>query len=82
MQSSWDSLLETIVNILVGFLVALLSQLIIFPAYGIQTSLHTNLQITGWFTLVSFLRGYCLRRWFNGRHIVRRLVAWVRENLL
>lgn len=66
-QSRLASLLEAIVNILVGFLVALLAQLVVFPHYGIQASFSTNVQITGWFTLVSLIRQYILRRWFNGK---------------
>ena len=67
-QSRFDSLLETTANITIGYLVALLSQLLIFPHFGINLPLSSNLLIGGWFTLISFLRGYILRRWFNGLH--------------
>ncbi len=68
MQSHFDSFLETTANITIGYLVALLSQLLIFPHFGINLPLSSNLLIGGWFTLISFLRGYILRRWFNGLH--------------
>lgn len=68
MQSRFDSLLETTANITIGYLVALLSQLLIFPHFGINLPLSSNLLIGGWFTLISFLRGYILRRWFNSLH--------------
>ena len=68
MQSRFDSFLETTANIAIGYLVAILSQLLIFPHFGINLPLSSNLLIGGWFTLISFLRGYILRRWFNGLH--------------
>jgi len=64
-QTKKDSLVESLTNVLVGFGVALVSQLLIFPLYGIHVALSTNLQIVGWFTAISILRGYALRRWFN-----------------
>jgi hypothetical protein len=64
-QSKLESLLESIVNILVGFGVALISQLVIFPTVGIEIPLSTNLVIGFWFTLISLGRSYIIRRWFN-----------------
>lgn len=68
-QSRIASLLEALVNILVGFLVALAAQLVVFPLFGIQASFGTNVKITCCFTLVSLARQYVIRRWFNGRLI-------------
>lgn len=68
MQSRFDSFLETSANITIGYLVTLLSQLLIFPHFGINLPLSSNLLLGGWFTLISLLRGYLLRRWFNGLH--------------
>ena len=64
-QSRLDSVIESIVNIAIGALVALLAQLLIFPRYGLHPTFGENLQITFWFTLVSFARSYLLRRYFN-----------------
>lgn len=64
-QTRKGSLLEAIVNILVGAVVALLSQLVVFPMYGVHVSFNTNLSITAWFTGVSLVRSYWLRRAFN-----------------
>jgi len=47
--------------------VALASQVIIFPMFGIYVSLSTNLGIMFWFTLISIIRSYVVRRWFNAR---------------
>jgi len=67
MQTRLQSTIESVANVAVGYFVALLSQLAIFPAFGIHVSLTSNLAIGGWFTVVSLVRTYMLRRWFNGR---------------
>lgn len=66
-QTRLGSLLESALNVLVGYLVALVSQLAIFPLYGIHIPLSSNLAIGVWFTIVSLVRSYALRRWFNSR---------------
>lgn len=66
-QTRLESLIESIINILIGYGVALLSQLLIFPMFGIQVSLTDNLLIGAWFTAVSLVRSYAIRRWFNAR---------------
>ena len=66
-QSRLSSLIESIMNVVIGYGVALLSQIIIFPVFDIHISLQTNLWIGAWFTLISLLRSYVIRRWFNAR---------------
>ena len=65
-QSRFMSLVESCANIAVGYVVALLSQLAIFPMFGIHVTLADNLAIGAWFTVISLVRSYILRRWFNG----------------
>tara|TARA_R110000851_G_scaffold182261_1_gene331363 strand:- start:483 stop:731 length:249 start_codon:yes stop_codon:yes gene_type:complete len=64
-QTKLESLLESIVNIIIGYGVALASQLLIFPLVGINVPFSTNLWIGLWFTLISLARSYVIRRWFN-----------------
>ena len=66
-QTRLGSFYESVINITIGAGVALMSQLIIFPLYGIEVSLNTNLGIMAWFTLISVIRSYVIRRWFNDR---------------
>ena len=68
MQTRIGSLVESLLNILVGFSIALASYMLIMPLYGIHTSFKTDLAITFWFTLVSVIRSYALRRMFNYFH--------------
>lgn len=65
MQTKFGSFLESLTSTLLGFGVALVSQLIIFPKFGVHLSLQDNLYITLWFTLISVARSYLIRRLFN-----------------
>jgi phosphate/sulfate permease len=64
-QSRKMSLVESIANIAIGYLVALTAQLIVFPLMGIPVSLSQNIVIGAIFTVVSLARSYVLRRVFN-----------------
>lgn len=66
-QTKLGSLIESLMNILIGFGVALASQIAVFPFFGIYVSLKTNIWIGVWFTVISLVRSYVIRRWFNAR---------------
>jgi len=66
-QTRISSFIESLMNILIGYFVALASQLLIFPLFNINISIETNLWIGAWFTLISLIRSYIIRRWFNAR---------------
>ena len=67
-QTKLQSLIESIANIVIGYLVALASQLAVFPLFGINIPLSDNLLIGFWFTVVSLIRSYAVRRYFNWRY--------------
>lgn len=67
-QSRFGSTVEVLAGTLIGYLVALASQLLIFPWFGFRPSLGENLLIGAFFTLVSLVRGYFVRRLFNHLH--------------
>lgn len=64
-QTKTVSMIESISNVVIGYGVALLSQIIIFPIYGIDINLKTNIVIGFWFTLISIIRSFTIRRLFN-----------------
>jgi hypothetical protein len=66
MQTKTQSFIEAWANVLVGYVVALISQLLVFPMFGIEIPFSSNLAIGAWFTVISLVRSYVLRRWFNG----------------
>ena len=78
-QTRLDSLIESLVNIVIGYGVALASQIIIFPFFGISVPLETNLWIGAWFTVISLVRSYVIRRWFNSK--IKKTVSYISERL-
>lgn len=68
MQSRRQSMIETAVSVTIGYLVALASQIAIFPLFGIHATVADNLMIGAWFTIISVVRGYAVRRFFNWMH--------------
>ena len=66
-QTRLGSLIESFVNILIGFGVGVGSQMLIFPLFNIHVTTVENFAIGAWFTVVSLVRSYAIRRWFNAR---------------
>ena len=64
-QSRLMSFCEAIANVTVGYGVAVLTQILIFPMFGLHTTLAQNLQMGAVFTVVSIVRSYVLRRVFE-----------------
>ena len=64
-QSRAMSLVEATANVVVGYSVAVLTQLLVFPLVGQNTTLAENLRIGAIFTLVSIARSFTLRRLFE-----------------
>jgi hypothetical protein len=65
MQSRMMSLVEAVVNVVVGYGVAVATQMIVFPWFGLSLRLEQNLKMGAIFTAVSLLRSFLLRRAFN-----------------
>ncbi len=65
MQSRRMSLIEAVANILVGYGLAVLTQIVVFPMFGLQVSVSENFLLAALFTGISLIRGYTLRRLFN-----------------
>jgi hypothetical protein len=59
------SFAEALTNVVAGYLIALATQLLLFPLLGVHLSTVENATIAGVFTIVSILRSYCLRRLFE-----------------
>ncbi len=68
-QSKLHSLYESLVNVTIGYFVAMAAQLLIFPLYDIHISLTSNFEIGGWMMIISIIRSYILRRLFNNATI-------------
>lgn len=64
-QSRTMSLVEAIANVAVGYGVAVVTQMLVFPVFGLQTTLAQNLKLGLIFTVVSIARSFMLRRVFE-----------------
>ena len=76
-QSRIDSLMESFCNIIIGLVVSTLANWIILPVVlGVTLTLGDNLLIGTFFTIISIIRSYTIRRMFNGRSIWEALKSW------
>ena len=71
-QSRVMSLVESVANVIVGYGVAVLTQILIFPIFGLHTTLAQNLKMGAVFTIVSLGRSYALRRLFERIRVANR----------
>ena len=64
-QSRTMSAAESVANVAIGYGIALATQVVVFDALQIPVSLGQNLWIGAVFTVVSLIRSYILRRFFD-----------------
>ena len=65
------SLVEAASNVVAGYLIAVATQMVAFPLFGLDLPLATNLLIGAIFTAVSLARSYLLRRLFEAIRVRR-----------
>ena len=63
-QSRIMSLVEAVANVIAGYGVAVVTQILIFPIFGLHTTLAQNMKMDAVFTVVSIARSFALRRFF------------------
>ena len=68
-QSRLMSLVESLANVLVGYVVAVVTQMAVFPLFGLDVTVTENLLIGLIFTAVSIVRSYALRRGFEALRV-------------
>ena len=71
MQSRWMSFVEAVTNIVVGYGLAILTQIIVFPLFGLHASLSEKLLIGCFSVGVSLIRSFAIRRLFDGAWMTR-----------
>ena len=64
-QTRLMSLVESVANVIVGYGVAVGTQILIFPMFGLHATMTQNLKMGVVFTVVSIARSYVLRRLFE-----------------
>lgn len=68
MQSRKASVIETVTNLAVGFVISVAVGHFLFRAMGHPLSMAENVFTTLVYTAISFVRGYFVRRAFNQLH--------------
>ena len=71
-QSRGMSMVESATNVVVGYVLAILTQLAVFPLFGLEAALGEHLAIGTAFVAVSLARGYLLRRVFERIRVANR----------
>jgi len=64
-QSRTMSLVESLTNVAVGYGIAVITQIVVFPLFGLSTTLAENMAMGAIFTVVSIARSFTLRRLFE-----------------
>ena len=70
-QSRIMSLVESLTNVAVGYGIAVITQMVVFPLFGLSTTLAENMAMGAIFTMVSIARSYMLRRVFETKRQIR-----------
>ena len=68
-QSRTMSLAEAVANVAVGYGVAVVTQILIFPMFELHSTLAQNLKIGALFTAISLVRSFTLRRLFEAMRL-------------
>lgn len=66
-QTRLGSLIETMFNVLIGLAVSMVANQLVFPRFGFHPSMAENVAISVIYTVISIVRQYVIRRWFNAR---------------
>jgi len=80
-QSRAMSLVESVANVIVGYGVAVATQILIFPIFGLHTTLAQNLKMGAIFTIVSIGRSFALRRLFEAIRVKAKKPPLTRRRL-
>lgn len=64
-QTRRMSAVEAAANVAIGYGVAVLTQAVVFPLFGLRASVGEHFGIAAIFTAISLVRSYAVRRLFN-----------------
>ena len=67
MQTKKQSAIESLTSTTIGIIIGIVLNLTILPIFGYPVSLSDSLWISVIFTVISIIRSYIIRRWFNSK---------------
>ncbi len=78
-QTRLGSLIEAIINVLIGFGINFSANMLIFPLFDFHITPGANFALGLIYTVISVVRSYAVRRWFNAR--LQRLASAVATSI-
>jgi len=66
-QTRLGSFIEAIINVVIGFGINFTANMFIFPLFGFHITPGANFVLGLIYTVISVVRSYAVRRWFNAR---------------
>jgi hypothetical protein len=66
-QTRLGSFIEAVINTCIGFAINFTANMFIFPLFGFHITVSENFVLGLLYTVISVVRSYCIRRWFNGQ---------------
>lgn len=67
MQTKKQSMIESLTSTTIGIIIGIVLNLTILPIFGYPVSLSDSLWISVIFTVISIIRSYVIRRFFNSK---------------
>lgn len=67
MQSKKESFIETLTSVFVGWLIGVILNMLVLPLFNYNITVIDSLWVSLIFTVVSVIRGYVIRRFFNSK---------------
>ncbi len=64
-QTKLASIIETVLNISMGYVINTATAILLLPVFGVYLSIGLNMKISAAMTIVSVVRSYFVRRAFN-----------------
>ncbi len=66
-QTKLGSFYESVINIIIGWIINFTANMTIFPLFGWEISVEQNIYLGTIYTFISLIRSYVIRRWFNAK---------------
>ena len=70
MQSKKQSLIESLTSVFIGWLIGVILNILVLPLFDYNITVIDSLWVSLIFTVVSVIRGYIIRRFFNSKEKV------------
>ncbi len=62
-------MIETLTNVGIGWFISFIANMLVLPLFGYNINLTDGVLISIIFTIISIVRGYVVRRWFNSKEV-------------